>query len=192
MHLTGFLEWALVALGVIGIAASQFADVPRGFFHFGVGLIGAGIALGGVESILTRRVGFRLHEDSGEDYSGPPAVIVGLMALLVGAAVVAAAYLIAEGQWNTTLNALMRRPGPALIAAGSFVAGAGMLLLFIPGGREGLVRTLLVRAPRLLLGVVLLLGGFAVVALGGWEFVQPQAFDRFVRTLPGQLHWLAR
>jgi hypothetical protein len=189
----GFLEWAAVVLGGLGIAASHFfAEVPRGFFHFGIGLIGAGIVLGGVESILTRRVGFRLQEDSGEDYSGTPAVIVGLMALLVGAAVVGAAYLHAEGRWHATLNALARHPAPALIAAGLFVAGAGTLLLFMPGGREGLVWMVLVRAPRLLLGVALLLGGFALVALGGWEFAQPLAFDRLIRSLPSQLHWLAR
>ena len=193
MHLMGFLEWALVALGVIGsVAASHFAEMPRGFFHFGIGLIGVGVALGGLESILTRRVGFRLQEDAGEDYSGLPAVIVGLMALLVGAVVIGSAYLHAEGHWYKVLNDLARHPGPALVASGLFVAGAGVLLMFNPSGRAGLVSMLLVRGPRFLLGLVLLLGGLAVVVLGAWEFVQPNAFDRFVRTLPSQLHWLAQ
>jgi len=189
MHLMGFLEWTAVILGAIGVAASQFfaAEVPKGFFHFGIGVIGAGIALGGLESILTRRVGFRLHEDSGEDYSGFPAVIVGLMALLVGAVVIGSAYLHAEGHWHKVVNDLARHPGPALVASGLFFAGAGTLVMF--GGGDS---PLLVRVLKFLLGAALLLAGLGVVALGAWEFVQPQAFDRFVRTLPPQLHWLAR
>ena len=194
MHLMGFLEWTAVVLGAIGVAAGYFfaAEVPKGFFHFGIGVIGAGIALGGLESVLTRRVGFRLQEDAGEDYSGFPAVIVGLMALLAGAAVIGSAYLHAEGHWYKVLNDLARHPGPALVASGLFIAGAGVLLMFNPSERSGLVWMLFVRGPRFLLGIALLLGGLAVVALGAWEFVQPQAFDRFIRTLPPQLHWLAR
>jgi hypothetical protein len=192
MRLTAFLYYTAVVLGIIGIVASQFAGVPRGFFHFGVGLIGVGIGLGGLESVLQRRVAFRVSEDGYQDYDGLPALIVGLMALLVGAAIVAAAYLLAEGRWQATIEALLRRPGALLIAAGFLVGGAGALFLVNPGGRQGLAWTLLVRAPRVLLGLVLLVAGFGGMALGAWEFVQPAAFDRFLRTMPPPLLWLAR
>ena len=141
---------------------------------------------------LMRRMCFRVSDDSYDDYAGAPALIVGLMALFIGAAVIGAAYLHAEGRWHTTIDALLRRPGPVLIAAGFLFVGAGMLFLFNPGGRQGLVWMLLVRVPKVLLGLVLIVAGFGGIALGAWEFVQPLAFDRFVRTMPPPLLWLAR
>jgi hypothetical protein len=192
MRLTAFLYCAAVILGIAGVVAGQFVVVPSGFFHFGVGLIGIGFALGGLESVMQRRIGFRMSDDGYQDYDGVPALIVGSMALLVGAAIIAAAYLHAEGQWSATLNTLARRPGPALGAAGFLLGGTGVLMMLSPRGRQGWAWALLVRAPKILLGLALLLAGLAVIALGAWEFVQPLAFDRFVRTLPSELHWLAR
>jgi hypothetical protein len=194
MRLTAFLYYTLVILGIAGVAASHFGggNVPKGFYHFGVGLIGAGIALGGLESVMRRRLGFRLSEDGYNDYDGVPAFIVGLMTLLIGAAVIGAAYLHAEGRWQSTIDMLLRRPGPVLLAAGFLFAGLGTLFLFNPGGREGTAYLVLVRLPKALIGLVLLIGGFGFAALGAWEFAQPQAFDRFVRTMPPPLVWLAK
>lgn len=193
MRLTAFFYYALIVFGIAGVGASQFggAVVPRNFFHFGLGLIGIGIALGGLESFLQRRVGFRLSDDGYSDYDGFPAMIIGLMTLFIGAAIVGAAYLLAQGRWHALVEALLRRPGPILIAAGFLFAGTGALFLVNPGGRSGLVWTLFVRAPKIVLGLALLVSGFALVGMGGWEFVQPQAFDRFVRTMPPPLVWLA-
>jgi hypothetical protein len=193
MRLTAFLYYALIFLGVAGVAASHFggAVVPKNFFHFGVGLFGIGLALGGLESVLQRRVGFRMAEDGYSDYDGLPALIVGLMTLAIGAAIVVAAYLLAEGRWPATVEALLRRPGPVLAAAGFLFAGTGALFLVNPGGRSGLVWTVFVRLPKVLIGLVLLVAGFGGIALGAWEFVQPQAFDRFARTMPPPLVWLA-
>lgn len=192
MRLTAFFDYALVILGIAGIAASHFADVPKNFFHFGIGLAGAGIALGGLESVMTRRIGFRMSEDGYQDYDGPPALIVGLMTLLIGAAIIGGAYLLAQGRWHSTIEALLRRPGPVLIAAGFLFSGVGALFLFNPGGREGLVWTLLVRTPSVLLGLVLIVGGLVGIVLGAWEHFEPLAFDRFVRTMPPPLRWLAQ
>jgi len=193
MRLTAFFYYALIVLGIAGVAASHFggAAVPKNFFHFGIGLIGIGIALGGLESVLQRRVGFRMSEDGYSDYEGFPAIILGLMTLFIGAAIVGAAYLLAQGRWHATIEALLRRPGPVLIAAGLLFAGMGAIFLVNPGGRSGLVWTLFVRAPKVVLGLALLVSGFALAGMGGWEFVQPQAFDRFVRTMPQPLSWLA-
>jgi hypothetical protein len=193
VRLTAFLYYALIVLGIAGVAASHFggAVVPKNFFHFGVGLFGIGLALGGLESVLQRRVGFRMAEDGYSDYDGLPALIVGLMTLSIGAAIVAAAYLLAQGRWHTTVEALLRRPGPILAAAGFLVAGTGALFLVNPGGRSGLVWTVFVRVPKVLIGLVLLIAGFGGVALGAWEFLQPQAFDRFARTMPPPVVWLA-
>lgn len=92
MRLTGFIEVAAIAIGIAGVVAGQYFGLPKGV-HLGVFLIGAGIALGGLEAIATRRM---------------PAVIIGLLALAVGAAFVASAYLLAEGQWHATVHRLER------------------------------------------------------------------------------------
>lgn len=188
MRLIAFIEYAAVLAGIIGVLAGQFFGLPKGFY-LGVFLIGAGFALGGLESLATRRMCFRPSEDAYEAYAGAPAIIVGLMALLVGAGVVAAAYLLADGQWHSTLSYLSRRPAPLLAAGGLLLVGVGVLMLLNPQGRRGWAWTLLVRVPRGLLGFVVVVAGLAAIGLGVWEWLDPLAYDRFVASLPGRVRW---
>jgi len=174
----------------VAVIAGQFFALPKGLY-LGVFLIGAGIALGGIESVSTRRMCFRPSEDAYEAYAGAPALIVGLMALVVGAAVIGAAYLLADGLWHTSVSDLMRRPAPLLGAAGLLLVGIGVLMMLNPQGRRGLAWTLLVRAPRALLGFTLVLGGLAGIGLGLWEALEPLAYDRFIASLPRTLEWRA-
>jgi hypothetical protein len=186
VRLIAFIEYAAVVVGLIGAIAGQFFALPKGVY-LGVFLIGAGFALGGLESLATRRMCFRPAEDAYEAYAGAPALIVGLMVLLVGAATIAAAYLLADGQWHSTLNYLTRRPAPLLAAGGLLLVGSGVLMMLNPQGRRGLAWTLLVRAPRGLLGLILVVGGLAGIGLGIWEWFDPIAYDRFVASLPRRL-----
>lgn len=182
------IEYLAVMVGIIAVIAGRFFALAKGF-HLGIFLIGAGVVLGGLESVATRRLGFRPSEDSGEDYAGAPAIIVGLMALLIGTVIIAAAYALADGLWNSTVQYLTRRPAPVLAAAGLVLIGIGVLMMLNPGGRRSLVWTLLVRVPRSLLGLVLVAGGLAGIGLGAWEWREPVAFDRFVRSLPQMSEW---
>jgi hypothetical protein len=188
VRLLAFIEFAAVIIGIIAVFASQFFALPKGF-HLGVFLIGAGIALGGLESVVTRRMCFRASEDSCEAYAGAPAMIVGLMALLIGAGVIAAAYLLADGRWHASVQYLTQRPALLLIVAGLLLIGVGVLMMLNPQGRRGLVWTLLVRVPRSLLGVVLVIAGLAAIGLGTWAWLAPLAYDHFVRNLPRQIYW---
>jgi hypothetical protein len=189
VRLIAFIEYAAVIIGVIAMIAGRFFGLAKGF-HLGVFMTGAGIALGGLEALLTRRMCFRPSDDAYEAYAGAPAVIVGAMALLVGAGLIAAAYLLGDGQWHTTLNYLTRRPAVALIAAGLLLIGIGALMMLNPQGRTDTAWTLLVRVPRSLAGFVLVLAGLTGIGLGVWEWLDPAAFDRFARTLPKKLDWL--
>ena len=189
MRLIAFIEFAAVIVGVIAMIAGQYFALPKGF-HLGVFMTGAGIAIGGLEAVVTRRMCFRASEDAYETYAGAPAVIVGVMALLVGTGLIATAYLLADGLWHTTVNYLTRRPAPVLIAAGLLLIGIGALLMLNPQGRTGVVWTLLVRVPRSLAGIILVVGGLAGIGLGVWEWLEPRAFDGFVRKLPQKLDWL--
>jgi hypothetical protein len=188
VRLIAFIEYAAVIIGVIAMIASQFFALPKGF-HLGVFMTGAGIALGGLEAVVTRRMCFRSSEDAYEAYAGTPAMIVGLMALLVGAGLIATAYLLADGLWHTTVNYLTRRPAPVLIAAGLLLIGIGALMMLNPQGRRGVAWTLLVHIPRSLAGLILVAAGLTGIALGVWEWFEPQAFDGFVGKLPRRLDW---
>jgi len=99
----------------------------------------------------------------------------------VGGAVIAAAYLLADGSWSSVVSQLMRRPGPALIVVGLLLAGAGFLLL-VPRGRSGVAWTLLVRAPKIVVGVVLLNLGYVAVVLGAREWLDPRGFEQVAAT----------
>ena len=55
MRLIAFVEYAAVVVGIIGMIAGRFFALPKGF-DLGVFLIGAGIALGGIEALLTQRM----------------------------------------------------------------------------------------------------------------------------------------
>jgi hypothetical protein len=183
VRLIAFVEYAAVVIGILAMIAGQFFALSRGF-HLGVFLIGAGIALGGIEALVTRRMFFRAAEDAYEAYAGAPAMIVGMMALIAGSGVIAAAYLLADGQWHATVNYLARRPAPVLIAAGLLLIGIGTLMMLNPQGRRGMAWTLFVHLPMSLAGFMLLAGGLTGIGLGVWEWLEPVAFDRFVRQLP--------
>jgi hypothetical protein len=183
VRLIAFIEYAAVVIGVIAMIAGRFFALRKGF-EFGVFMAGAGIALGGLEGLFTRRMGFRSSEDAYHDYAGVPAVIVGLMALFTGAAIVASAYLLADGHWHSTAGYLTRRPGPVLITAGLFVIGIGVLMVLNPRGRRGWAWRLFIYLPRSLLGLILIVGGAAALALGAWEWLDPRAFNDFLNRLP--------
>ena len=189
MRFIAFIEYAAVLVGIVGIFAGQYFGLPKGV-HLGVFLIGAGIALGGIESVATRRMGFRTSEENLEAYAGAPAVIVGLMAIIVGAAIIGAAYLLADARWHAAVSYLTRRPAPLLIAGGLLLAGLGVLMTLNPRGRSGMAWTLLVRVPRALLGLIVVLAGLSCIALGAWESFAPLAYDRFVADLPRRFPWL--
>ena len=178
MRLLAFLEYSAIVIGAIAIVAGQYYVLPKAV-HLGVFLIGAGIALGGLESLATRRMGFRFSSRAAESYDGAPALIVGWMALAIGVAVVVSAYLLDQGHWHKTVAYLTRRPGPLLAGGGLLSIGVGVLLMLNPRGRRGLAWTLLVRIPKWLVGLLLVVAGLTAIGLGAWEWFEPRAFARF-------------
>jgi hypothetical protein len=183
VRILAFLEYAAIVIGIIAMVAGKFFGLDKGF-ELGIFLVGAGVALGGLEGVVTRRMGLRAAEDSYEVYAGPPALVVGILLLLAGAATMGAAYLLADGLWDSTLAYLKNRPAALLAAAAVFLAGIGVLLILNPRGSGGVLWTALVYVPRALAGVILVLAGIAALALGAWEFLDPRAFEDFAAKLP--------
>jgi hypothetical protein len=190
MRLVAFLQYIALLIGSIGMIAGQFFGLAKGF-NLGVFVAGAGFAIAGIDSLVTRRMCFRPSDDVYENYGGTPAVIVGLMALVVGAAMIGAAYLLDNDHWQSTANYLIRRPAPLLAVGGLFLIGFGVLMMLNPLGRSGWVWRILVYFPRSLLGLVVVAAGIAIIGLGAWEWREPQGYRAFVKTLPQRLdqHW---
>ena len=181
MRIAGFIEYAALVVGGVGMLASHTFDQPRGF-QLSLCVVGTGIVLGGLESVFTGRSGFRWANDSGEAYAGTPAIVWGLMLLTVGCAVIGSAYLIAEGSWATAVSHLARRPGPALVVGGLLLAGSGFLLILTSRGRASVAWMLLIRVPKVLVGFVLLNLGYLAVLLGIWEWLDPRGFGEVTAT----------
>lgn len=180
MRLIALLQYLALVAGTVGMLAGQFFGLAK-FFNLGVFVAGVGFAVGGIDSLVTRRMVFRPSDEAYENYAGVPAVIVGLMVLVVGAAMIAAAYLLDNEQWHATLNYLTRRPAPLIAAGGLFLVGFGVLMMLNPLGRSGWVWRILVYFPRWLLGVAVVAAGVAVIALGAWEWLDSQAAHAFIR-----------
>jgi uncharacterized membrane protein YidH (DUF202 family) len=191
MRLLSFLTYVGLVIGSIGMIAGQFFSLTKGF-NLSVCVAGAGLALGGIDALVTRRMPFRPSDDVYENYAGTPAVIVGLMVLTVGGAMIGAAYLLDNEQWHATLNYLMRRPAPLLAAAGLFLVGVGILMMLNPQGRSSWVWRILVYFPRSLLGLVVVVAGIALIGLGAWEWLEPQGYRAFVKTLPQRFDQVVR
>lgn len=177
MRLLALVEYSAVAAGGAAVVAGLEFGKPDAV-HLGVFLIGAGIALGGLESVVTQSFSFRFAERAAEKHAGVPAVIFGLMALLVGATVIGAAYQLADSTWAGTLESLRRRPGPVYAWAGLVISGAGLLLILDMFRREGTVWRLVVGVPEAVVGGVLLIVGLAAIGAGVWEWVEPKSFGR--------------
>ena len=184
MRILALIEYAAIAIGIVAMVAGRFFDLHKGF-ELGIFLVGAGIALGGIEGVATRRMGLRSAEEAYEAYAGTPALIVGVLLLLAGAAAMGAAYLIADGLWSSTIAYLKNRPAALLAASAVPLIGIGVLLMLNPKGSGGALWMLLVYVPRAFAGLILVLAGIVALAMGAWEFLDPRAFDAFVAKLPG-------
>lgn len=188
MLILSFLEYTAIIIGAIAMASGKVFGLLKAY-HLGIFLIGAGITLGGFESVFRRQIRFPSFFDRRDAYAGVPAVIWGLMVLLAGTAVIAMAYLLADGRWTSVLGFLQRRLAVAMILPGLLVAGAGALVMFDPHGWRGIWQTLLVRVPRLILGLMLVTLGLAAGALGAWDWFAPRSFQHFAATMATQLDW---
>lgn len=189
MRFFAFLEYTFVIVGAIGMVAARYFYLPKGF-HLGLFMIGAGLALGGLESLAMRRMSFRFATYN-DRYDGAPAVIWGLMILGIGAALIAAAYLMEANLWHTTAARLTRHPGPVIAGGGLLALGTGSLLMF-NRGPGGVWRTILIRIPKTLIGLLLVVGGLTAVALGILEWVDPRLYTRYLREILAYLGLVQR
>jgi hypothetical protein len=182
MRLTAFIEYALIIVGALGIAAARYFALPKGV-HLGIFAIGAGVMIGALESFYTRRMGLRLSEGSDGAYNGMPAVIWGGMLFFVAGCVIGAAYALDAGRWGAVTAYLKQRPGAQYALTGLLLMGAGALAFVNPQGWRVWWKTLLFRVPRVLFAVLLVLAGLIALACGAWEWLDPRDFQKASRVI---------
>ncbi|HSD61465.1 MAG TPA: hypothetical protein VLC55_11495 [Burkholderiales bacterium] len=183
MRLLALLEYGAILVGAAALVASKLFLAPKAF-HLGLFLIGAGLALGGLEAAVSRQWSLRFRADAAEAYAGWPSILWGMMLLVAGGGFIAAAYLMDAGRWSAVVAHLGRRPGPLLAVAGLLVTGCGALTLIEPRRPRGW-RALPARIARWALALGLLLAGIAATAAGLLEWMEPREFQRLLRVLPG-------
>lgn len=178
MRIAAFIEYCAFGLGILGILAGKTFDIPKGV-ELGVFVIGFGFALAGIEGIVTRQLSLRLSDYGWDDWMGAPAVIVGIMQLIIGIAVIASAYALGTGRWAELVNFHANRPGPLLAAMGLIVFGIGLVIFIVADRYGSKLRFIFVGLPRITIGVFSLLLGIAMIGAGAWEWVHHSSFERF-------------
>ena len=186
MRLLTFLEYATIVVGAIAIYAGRHYALEKGV-HLGILLIGAGLAVGGIESLYSRRMSLRFSEDAAEGYSGIPALVWGTMLLLVGAAFIGWAYLLDVGLWPRAERLVKQNPAIVYIVAGLFLAGFSVLLFTDTNANRKLWQTLLLRVPRVIVAVLVLTLGIAAMASGAWQIVDPPGYVQVERQIRGRV-----
>ncbi len=182
MRITTFLAFSLMVFGAIGIAAARYFALPKGV-HLGIFAIGTGVLIGALESLYTRRMSLRASNEAAAAYDGIPAMIWGLMLLLVAGCVIGAAYAMDAGRWNAVTGYLNQRPGALYALSGLLLMGAGALAFVNPQGQRVWWKTLLFRLPRVLFAVLLTLAGMVALACGAWEWLDPRDFQKGSRVI---------
>ena len=182
MRIATFLAFSLMVFGAIGIAAAHTFGLPKGV-HLGIFTVGAGFLIGALESLYTQRMSLRALDGAAGAYDGIPAVIWGLMLLLIAACAIGAAYAMDAGRWSAVTAYLSRRPGALYALSGLLLLGTGALLFVNPQGHRVWWKTLLFRLPRVLFAALLTLAGLIALACGAWEWLDPRDFQKAMRVM---------
>ena len=186
MSLLTLIEYAAILIGAIGIYVAQHFSQARGV-HLGILLIGAGLAVGGIESLYSRRMSMRFSEDAAEGYSGFPALVWGAMLLLAGAAIIGFAYLLDAGDWPQAEHLLKQNLAIVQIVLGLFLAGFSVLLFTDTNANRKLWQTLLLRVPRVIVAVIVLALGITATGAGTWRIVDPPGYAQVERQARGHV-----
>src|SRR4029077_830988 len=185
LNLLPFVEYCVLVAGIFFIAQCRRSAVEQDV-ALGLLLLGVALLLGGLASILTKRMSFRFHRSARTSYAGATAIITGVMQLIVGGLAVATAHALATHVWQAKLDALLTNPWPLLIPLGLLLICAGLLLVRRSSSYVGPLGTVLFIVPKTLIGVAVLCAGAAIPVGWAWKIYDPQAFLSFVRVFPDE------
>jgi len=185
VNLLPFVEYCALVSGIFVVWTGRQSASERDV-ALGMALIGAALLLGGLASIVTKRMSFRFYGSPRAGYAGAAALIAGMMQLIVGGLGLAAAHALATHAWQARLDALLANPWPLLIPLGLLLIGTGLLLMRRSSDYVGPLGTALYIVPKTLIAVAALGAGAAILLGWGWKIYDPQAFQSFLSLLPDE------
>jgi hypothetical protein len=185
LNLLPFVEYCVLAAGIFFIVEGRRSAAERDV-ALGILLVGVALLLGGLASIVTKRMSFRFYRSARTSYAGATALITGVMQVIVAGLAVATAYALATHVWQANLDALLTNPWPLLIPLGLLLIGAGLLLVRRSSSYFGPLGTVLFILPKTLIGLAALGAGASVLVGWAWKIYDPQAFLSFVRLIPDE------
>jgi len=186
LNLLPFVEYCALIAGIFAVTAGRQSASERDV-ALGMVLVGAALALGGLASIVTKRMSFRFYGNVRAGYAGATALIAGMMQLIAGGLAAAAAHALATHAWQARLDALLANPWPLLIPLGLLLIGTGLLLARRSSNYVGPLGTVLYIVPKTLTGIAALGAGAAILVGWAWKIYDPQAFRSFVSLVPDEV-----
>lgn len=185
LNLLPAVEYSALISGIFVVWTGWQSAAERDL-ALGVGLVGGALLVGGLASIVTRRMSFRFYVSPRVGYAGAAAIIAGLMQLIAGGLAAAAAHALATHTWQARLDALLVNPWPLLIPLSLLLICAGLLLMRPSTDRVGPLGTVLFVVPKTLIAVAAVGAGAAILGGWGWKIYDPQAFQSFLSLVPDE------
>ena len=113
----GWLEVGMAASGIVLGVIGQRLELP-GLWAFGIGLLGVGFFIGGVETIITREISFSRGFNWVERYRGAPAVCWGIIFLIGSSFLIGFGTVYLLGIEQAIARFVLDRPGVVLLVLG--------------------------------------------------------------------------
>lgn len=183
VSLLPFFEYCALISGILVVWIGWQSAAERDI-ALGMGLVGGALLVGGLASIVTKRMSFRFYVDPRVGHAGAAAIIAGLMQLIAGGLAAAAAHALATHTWQARLDALAVNPWPLLMPLSLLLICAGLLMMRRSSDRVGPLGTVLYLVPKTLLAVAAVGAGAAILGGWGWKIYDPQAFQSFLGQVP--------
>jgi hypothetical protein len=185
LNLPPVLEYCALISGVLVVWTGWQSAAERDL-ALGIGLVSGALLVGGLASIVTRRMSFRFYFNPRAGYAGAWAIVAGVMQLIAGGFAAATAQALATHTWQARLDALHANPWLALIPLSLLLICAGLLMIRPLSDRVGALGTVLFVVPKTLIGIAALIAGVAILGGGGWQLFDPQGFHAFLGLVPDE------
>lgn len=167
------------------ILGSQFAIpwmFPLSIILFGLGMLGEGI-----EILFFQRVTFFqvLSDEYGDWDWGDANIPWAFTFMVIGGGLLYLGVIRALGLSPSLLAYLKQHPASLLIGLALPSSGAGVALMIGPPDWNASRKTQFLHLPHRILGAVLALLSLAALALGIFDWIAPQTFDVWIRSVLG-------
>ena len=185
LNLLPVVEYCALISGIFFVWTGWQSAAERDV-ALGVALVAGALLVGGLASIVTKRMSFRFYVNPRAGHAGAAAIIAGLMQLIAGGLAAAAAHALATHTWQARLDALLVNPWPLLIPLALLLICAGLLMLRPSSDRVGPLGTMLFVVPKTLIAVAAVGAGAAILGGWGWKIYDPEAFQSFLSLVPDE------